>query len=322
MSEFQSHVASYTQEVRKAIVDGWDHFWFRAIDPATLCLIRILAGCMIFYTHLVWTLDLNGFLGENSRISDDFVSRFHDPLRSGFHFAWSFWHYIQSPGLICIVHCFCLLTIALFTVGAFSRVTSVLTWLITLSYAHRLPGTLFGLDQINVMLAMYLAIGPCGACYSIDRWRAQKKRTGPVRPLVSANVAIRLMQLHLCVIYLFAGFGKLLGASWWDGTAIWLSFANLEYQSINMTWLCRFPRFLNLMTHVALAWEVAYIALIWPRLTRPFMVLMAIPIHLGIAMCLGMITFGMVMLIANLAFVSPVLIRAIIPDRSAPNLSH
>lgn len=303
--------SDYFRELRSAVSDGWDRFWFRPCDPATISLIRILAGAMILYTHLVWTLDISGFLGTAGRVAPEFVRRFHDPMQSGYHFAWSFWSYAGSGLSLWGLHLLCLIVVAMFTVGWFTRVTSVLTWLITVSYAHRLPGTLFGLDQINIMLAMYLVISPCGARYSVDRLFARRNGVGSVPPMVSANVALRLIQLHLCVIYLFAGFGKLLGASWWDGTAIWLSLANLEYQSIDMTWLCKFPRLVNLMTHVALLWEVSYIALIWPRMTRPIVLLLAIPIHLGIAMCLGMVTFGVVMLIANLAFVSPVLIRSI-----------
>jgi hypothetical protein len=40
------------------------------------------------------------------------------------------------------------------------------------------------------------------------------------------------------------------------------------------------------------------------------MVAMAIPLHLGIAIFLGMMTFGLAMIIANLAFVSPWVVRA------------
>ena len=58
------------------------------------------------------------------------------------------------------------------------------------------------------MLAMYLMFGPCGDRYSVDRLagRAQGERSaarGP--PSVSANLAIRLIQIHMCVIYFFAG---------------------------------------------------------------------------------------------------------------------
>jgi hypothetical protein len=40
------------------------------------------------------------------------------------------------------------------------------------------------------------------------------------------------------------------------------------------------------------------------------MLAMAIPLHLGIGICLGMMTFGLVMLIGCLAFVPSTLVRA------------
>src|SRR5205085_6985895 len=128
------------------------------------------------------------------------------------------------------------------------------------------------------------------------------------------------IQVHMCIVYLFAGLGKLQGPSWWDGNAMWLSVANLEYQSIDMTWLASWPLTLNFLTHLTIAWEVSYAALVWPRLTRPIVLTLAIPLHLGIACFLGMITFGLVMLIANLAFVPPRMVHAVLgpaPDARA-----
>jgi hypothetical protein len=55
--------------------------------------------------------------------------------------------------------------------------------------------------------------------------------------------------------------------------------------------------------------EVFYCCLIWPRLTRPWMLLLAVCIHLGIVVAYGMPTFGLAMLIGNLAFVSPESVR-------------
>jgi hypothetical protein len=117
------------------------------------------------------------------------------------------------------------------------------------------------------------------------------------------------MQVHLCIIYLFSGLGKAMGETWWDGSAMWLAVANYEYQSIDLTRLARWPELLSLLAHVTVAWELSYPALVWPRLTRPLVVAMSVPIHLGIALFLGMMTFGLAMIIANLAFVSPWVVR-------------
>ena len=46
-------VGDYFRELFGATRDGWNRFWFTPTDPATLGLIRILAGSMLFYTHLI-----------------------------------------------------------------------------------------------------------------------------------------------------------------------------------------------------------------------------------------------------------------------------
>ncbi len=302
-----SLLRDYVRELSSATRVGWNRFWFTPQDPATLSLIRVFAGLMLLYTHLVWTIDLEGFFGAQGRISTEFARSFHDPLATG-NYAWSLWFWIASSSLRWWVHLAGLGIFLLLTIGYQSRCVSILAFLLTISYVHRAPGALFGLDQINAMLAMYLMVGPCGARYSVDAWRAAGQGRG-VAPSVTANLAIRLLQLHLCVIYFFAALGKLQGISWWEGTAMWLALANYEYQSLDMTWIWPYRKCINALSQLTVIWELTYPVLIWPRLTRPLVLALAIPLHLGIACCMGMMTFGLVMLIANLAFVSPLLVR-------------
>lgn len=312
-------VTGYLRELAQATLDGWDRFWFTPADPATLGLVRIFAGAMLFYTHLVWTLDLEAFFGPQSWVSAAAArSVLAGPDERTW--AWSYFWLVDSPAALWSVHLAALAVFALLAVGLFSRVVSVLAYLAAVAYANRVPGALFGLDQINCLLAMYLAIGPSGAAFSCDRWRAARRAGRPLppaEPRASANIAIRLIQLHMCIIYFVAGLSKMQGVTWWEGTAIWLAAANLEYQSLDMTWLAGWPLLVAVMTHVAVLWELTFWALVWPRLSRPLVLALAVPLHLGIAFSLGMITFGLVMLIGCLAFVSPALVRSLW-DRSQP----
>jgi len=109
--------------------------------------------------------------------------------------------------------------------------------------------------------------------------------------------------VHLCVVYFFSGCGKLLGASWWDGMALWGSLANAQYRTLDLTWLAAFPLLINAITLATLFWEVGYAAIIWPRLTRPWAIGMAVAVHLGIGLAMGMMEFGLAMITANAAFV-------------------
>jgi uncharacterized membrane protein YphA (DoxX/SURF4 family) len=306
------NVNSWAQDIWKS----WDAFLFSPTDPATLGLIRILAGAMLLYTHFVWTLDLEGFFGAKAWLSNDFVHRYHDSP-----FGWSHLYWIDSNTILWVVHLLSLGVFACLMVGFRSRTASVLAFLLTVSYAHRAGGALFGLDQINGFLALYLMVGPCGNAFSVDSWLRRTSSRAMPGPSVSANIAIRLIQIHLCIVYLFAGLGKLLGESWWDGTALWGALANQEYQTLDMTWMAGSIVFINIITHVTLVWEVSYSVLIWNRLTRPVMLLLAIPLHMGIAICMGMVTFGLVMLIANLAFIPPEFVRSFahwcVPSRTS-----
>jgi hypothetical protein len=125
----------------------------------------------------------------------------------------------------------------------------------------------------------------------------------------SANVALRLIQLHLCIIYLWAGLGKLQGEAWWTGDAIWLALANQEYQSMDMTWLASFPRLLELLTHATIFWELSFSALVWPKATRWVMLSIGAMMHLGIGMFLGMWTFGSIMIFSYVSFASGAWLR-------------
>lgn len=286
----------------RAAADGWNRFWFTPRQPQTLGLIRILAGTMLLYSHIVWSLDLMAFVGPDGWVKPE-VSRELFARTT----AWSLLWHIRSPAALWAVHIAGALVLVGLVVGWHSRVMAVLAWLLTVSYCHRASQATFGLDQITSMLAMYLMVGPCGAAYSIDRWlRARRDATQESpRPSIGANVATRLIQVHLCVIYLFSALGKTRGQMWWDGSAVWYAVANYEYQSLDVTWLVHFPWLVALLSHVTLFWELFYCVLVWPRWTRPVMLSLAVAVHGGIALCLGMATFGIAMIIANLAFISP-----------------
>jgi len=293
---------------------AWNRFWFTPADPATLSLIRVLAGSMLLYTHAVWSLDLEGFIGPEGWLPVEAIRQFNHTPPGADSPDWTFWsvfYWIDSTWLLWTVHIFALAVFACLMLGLFTRVAAVLAYLLAVSYAHRVtPGAFFGLDKANCMLAMYLMLGPCGARYSLDRiWRLRRGDDDEPARSISANVAIRLMQLHLCVIYLFSGVAKLEGENWSAGTAVWWAVANYEYQSIDMTWLADWPILVALLTHVTVFWELFYCCLVWNRYSRPIVLWIAVGVHGGIALCMGMITFGLAMIYANLSFLRPSTVR-------------
>ncbi|SMP63154.1 Vitamin K-dependent gamma-carboxylase [Neorhodopirellula lusitana] len=314
-----------------SLVDAWDWFWFTPRHVDTLAVLRICTGAMLLYSHLVLAMDLSSFLGTEAWINNDAARALHNGTFGESTAAWSYLWSIDSPTFIWIHHLLAIAASAAFMVGFLTRISGPLAWFLQLMILHRLLGSLFGLDQIVTYCAMYLAFTPCGAVFSIDAWLRRRREEAASEnsnkdskaatteyaswlfpadvPSTVANVATRLLQVHMCVIYLFGGLAKGRGQLWWDGTAFWYAIGNYEYQSIDVTFLSEYPTFFTGLTHITLFWEIFYCALIWPKLTRPITLAIAVAVHGGIALFLGMATFGMMMIAANGIFLSPWIFR-------------
>ena len=63
-------------------------------------------------------------------------------------------------------------------------------------------------------------------------------------PSVSANLALRLLQVHVCIIYAASGLSKLQGPAWWSGVAVWGTMANYEFSPMNLQIYTAFLQFL------------------------------------------------------------------------------
>jgi hypothetical protein len=255
---------------------------------------------------------------------------------------WSIWFHVTEPAAMRWVH-FGILGIAcLFTVGFCARITSVLTWLGMLSYIQRSDYSVFGVDTMTALCLLYLMIGPSGAALSVDRligrwwrtyrWLRQNARAGgpavapprlEVTPSVSANLAIRLMQINTCLIYLAAGLAKLQGSSWWTGEAIWGVLANYEFAPMQypaylwflqvlskQVWLWQL--FITAGTVFTLAFEIGFTFLVWRSTTRWLILAMAVTLHGGIGLFMGLKTFSLMMLTLVLSFVPPEVIHRLL----------
>lgn len=291
--------------------ESWNRFWFKPADVALLGFLRWLIGGMVLYTHAVWTVNLHQFLGRDGLLPRDYRHLLGDGDNTlGLpSMLWSHLDWLPNENWLMPIHLLGLAIAFLFMIGLWTRITGILTALLVISYVNRTTGAQYGLDQINSFMTLYLAISPAGNFLSVDEWRRQRRGSPSPHQSVMGNIGIRLIQVHMCIVYFFAGLGKLEGETWWNGQAIWGAVANYEYQTIDLTWMAGSMGLVNLLTYGTLFWEVSYPFLIWPRLTRPIWLLLAIAVHAGIGLAMGMITFGLVMIFGNLAFLNSTSLR-------------
>jgi hypothetical protein len=241
-------------------------------------------------------------------------------------YIWSIWYHVTDPKWMALAHGLFLGVLVLFTIGAYTRITSVLAWFGALSYINR-GSVAYGVDVMMNIALFYLMIGPSGAALSVDRlarrWRALRsarargeavpENVAP-EPLASANFALRLMQVHLCIIYLVSALSKFRGAAWWDGTALWLTLATYEFSLMRfetyenaLRWLTQHRWLWEILmtagTWFALAVELGFPFAVWYRRGRWPMLTAAFLLHLGIGVLMGLMTFSLMYLTLLLSFV-------------------
>jgi Vitamin K-dependent gamma-carboxylase len=334
---------------------GVERFWFQPSDPTALGLMRITTGVIVLYVHLTYCIGLMGYVGPDTWIVNTGwtdkagESGVTDYLRGNSYgiqlpsstwddsagdfvtgqAMWSIYYHIEDPTWVWVIHSGILVVLILFTIGLWTRVSSVLAWIGALMYIQRLQGMLFGLDTMTNLALLYLMIAPCGAVLSVDRWlkvRRERLRLGtayvpqPLEPLVSATFATRLIQINYCIIYAAAGTSKLLGTSWWNGTAPNRFLLNYSFAPFNVP---SYIQFLETLVKHRWAWEafctfgvvftlsveLGFPFLVWNRRLRWVMVCGSILLHTMIALLMGLVTFSLIMLCLVLAFVPPEAVR-------------
>ena len=104
----------------RSIATAWNAFWFTPSDQTVLGFLQILTGLMLLYTHAVWGLDLQAFFGPEGWHSSEAVKA----LQSD-QFVFSYWWWVPSEWML-VAHVTALAVLGLFTVGLWTRLTSIL----------------------------------------------------------------------------------------------------------------------------------------------------------------------------------------------------
>jgi CubicO group peptidase (beta-lactamase class C family) len=171
--------------------------------------------------------------------------------------------------------------------GLYTRLSAFLAWGLHLSFMTSGAASYYGVDQLANTFLFYLFLFPCGRA-----WRFGSRREGTI-PVG----CLRVMQVHVCVIYLAAGLDKARGSQWWNGEAIWQTVSQPIFSTFDLSGLAAHPWMPMLAGWGTLVVEIGYAFLIWPRRTRKVWSLATIGFHLGTALLMGLVFFCSVMIL-------------------------
>lgn len=304
----------YFTNLADALGSAWNRFWFTPADPLPCAVLRIAVGLLAIAHLLSLGIDLDRWYTADGLLPPATVRALSEiRLRDGTlepTYRATYLTYFSRPGQLWVAHIAAIVVAVAFAAGLLTRVTGPLTTAALLAYVHRAPMIAGHVEPVLGFLLIYLSIGPSGSYLSIDRWlfrRRQATSPADAEPSLWANLAIRLIQVHLAMFLLMMGLTKLYGDAWWNGIAIWHLLAQTQSRPFDMSFFQKWGQngeyFVNFWTHSVVYYELAFPILIWNRHARPLLLGLGVVIWISLVLASGLLLFGLTMLVATAAFI-------------------
>ncbi len=189
-------------------------------------------------------------------------------------------------------------------VGLFTRLSTILALLLQVVLLDSIHSFKYGADYFNTILLFYAVWAPLGKHFSIDNhlnFSFRNQVESALQRLFPANIILRIMQIHICIVYGFSGIEKMTGPNWQSGESIWRAVHN-DSGFIDFSF---FNQFLGSSFFWALAWVTMLLEALYPiminiNFTRKFWLIGTIGMHISIVLILGLFHFAAIMIIFNL----------------------
>lgn len=296
----------FIREMLANLGRAWSLLWFQSMPTSPLELARIGIGAALLLHYGLATPYLLDFWGDTGWMPRELATKDIDVwTQSVFFYFTAPWQWVAFHGLF-------LACCAALMVG---WRTSWVKWIVLvaqISYDHRNPNIVYGVDKILACLLIILCVAPIGRALSLDRVRAvravkQLTLEGVLPPYTSpwAGACIRLMQIQMAVVFFYSAIAKF-GNEWWNGDAMWTVFTQTEYyHPLLLGLLARQYWLVNIATYATVLIEISFPFLIWQQRTRPYLLAGAILLHLAFAIFMGLFYFSFVMIMGHMSFVRP-----------------
>jgi hypothetical protein len=305
-------------------------FWFTPIDPLGLHVLRVLAGLLF----LGWLLPfagqrdvlfgLQGLVDRQAYV--ELADRAQFPEGMSPQLRWTALYFFGSdPTLLTWAYWVSVGVLVLFTFGIWSRLTAVLTWIIVASFTTSAVMESEA-DCLLAILAFYLMIGYVllgqrtpgltlharllGTCAGRRRGGAAGAEPPGRQPSLGANLAVRLLQVHMALVVFTSGIHKLQFGDWWGGVAFWyplyppfettLAAAQAHVKDANS-----YMFLLSTAAYLTLAWQIGFPLFAWRPRWRPILLGGAAVGWLGTAFLYRLPAFGPAIFIGCLSYLSP-----------------
>jgi hypothetical protein len=277
-------------------------FLLKPASPRRLALIRIGLGAMLL-AQAILSYDLFAtFVGPSRFVFDMYGSGFHifgipSPTWIDALAAYSGISFVLLMHLVLLLY---VVSIVLVLVGWRTRLCSFVAWFThSIIYGSALMGW-YKTDEIAHMLLVHFLWMPVGEAFSLD-----SRAAGEPQPSALARLSLRALQFQVCLIYLAAGWAKLVSPGWANGDIFWDILTNHLYTVWTFEWLAYVPWLTFFLAWGTIVAELSYPVLIWFRRTRVWIIAVIVGLHTAIAVVMGAITLSFIMIWLTLCLFGP-----------------
>jgi hypothetical protein len=275
----------------------WNDFWFGPVGLLNLAVFRILYAGILFFMYLSRQMDVGLFYTDQGILPRALS---HQILMQGFRPPFQFFFWPDS--WVFTVHALFVLSLLMICLGVFTRFFGLIAIYLHLAFLFRNYGVAFGVDQITSFFLLYLMFTQADARLSLRAWWREKRNLPALEGGLLTSVFYRLLQIQLCLIYVYSGMEKLKGQSWWDGTALWSVLANSQMVVADFTWVRHVPLLIVLISFSTILFEIYFPVLVWVPRLRKYCLWLGVLFHTGIAFVMALWSFAAVMISPYLLF--------------------
>jgi hypothetical protein len=196
----------------------------------------------------------------------------------------------------------------LYGLGVLPGVTCWLFAVTTYANVHRNPLATDAGENMIVLLSWLLCFTDSSAYFCLFRIRPRKPLWGSFTSVVNMlhNAARFLIAWQICMTYFWAAFWKLGGDDWRNGTVMYtiLHIQRFEPFPALSNALAANSVIVALLTYSTLAVQMSFPFLMWNQRVKPYIVFLGVAIHAGIAFVMGLVSFSLTMIFADLSLLS------------------
>lgn len=280
-------------------IRDWDRFFFTPQTAKVLGLYRIAIGLITIYCFALFAKDVTAFFSDRGLLP---FSSVETNTHRDYH---TIFRWIGSPWAVkCVLAALFMVAIS-FTIGLYTRTSSILLFLLVLSFHERNQQVLNGGDVVLRTQLFLFMFAPAGAALSLDSIIRRMRHPGEAAgPALVAPWAQRLMQFQVAIIYFVSAYAKWSGDLYRNGSAMYYVFGLIDFNVRGVERLMNYPVIYSSLTFAMLFVEIAIPFLMWFRAARPYAFVMGLLLHLWIMIVMTIPVFGILMVATYISWFS------------------